>query len=193
MKKTILLLFFGLFTFYAMAQVEPKTPPVVQVPTITSTEIAPTEPSAVTSRDSSEIPDSVCVQTKSGLICIPTGDTKALIDILMDVANENKGNWPTTLFGWITLIVGLAFSVRGTIALTAAKRIYAFLKVFLRSTLNIVAFAAGGLATGVTFLLGKGEFDWNTFGILWPSLAFVAVYVYEAKFKKPDPEPEKSK
>lgn len=155
------------------------------------TELPTTPKLEVTTRDSSEVPDSICVTTKTGIVCVPTGDAKILIDLITEIAGENKGNWPKTILGWITLLVGIAFSVRGTIAITAAKRIYAFLKVFLRSTLNIVAFGAGAVSTGITFLLGRGEFDWTIFGILWPSLAFLSVYVYEAFFKKPEPEKTK--
>lgn len=137
--------------------------------------------------DTSDIPDTICVDTKAGVVCLPSTDTAKLIELVKDVAAENKGNWPTSVLGWLTLLAGIAFSTRGTIALTAAKKVYLFLKVFLRSTLNIVAFIAGAVSAGATFLMGNGEFDWQIFTTLWGALAFLAVYVYEAKFKKKTP------
>ena len=194
MKKLILIL--SLFTcFWQIVEAQKTlTKPTNEQATVQAsdtaiTELPTTPPQAVTTRDSSAIPDSICVDTKSGLICVPTGDTQILIDIVTQIAAENKGNWPTTILGWVTLVLGIAFSARGGVAITAAKKVYAVLKVFLRSTLNIVAFIAGAIAAGATFLLGKGQFDLQTFSTIWGITAFLLVYIYETWIKKPETTP----
>lgn len=134
-----------------------------------------------------EVPEILWVVIDGDSVGIPTTDAKLAAETVKEIIRENKGNWPKSVLGWITLILGIIFSARGTVFITSGRKIYAFLKVFLRKTLNIVAFISGVASAGVTLLIGKGSFEWQMFSTIWGITAFLGVYIYETWIKKPDP------
>lgn len=170
MKKTIFFAIAVLLTFTAFSQV-------------------PSEISSdSTVRDSvTKIPETLWVVINGDSIGIPTTDAKIAAETVKEIIKENDGNWPKTVLGWVTLVLGIIFSARGTVFITSGKRIYAFLKSFLKKTLNIVAFVAGMASAGITFLVGRGSFDWQVFMTVWGIVAFIGVYIYETWIKKPEP------
>lgn len=133
-----------------------------------------------------ELPEILWVVIDGDSVGIPTTDAKIAAETVKEIIRENQGNWPKNVLGWVTLVLGIIFSARGTVFITSGKNIYAFLKVFLRKTLNIVAFVAGILSAGIVFLLGKGSFDWQTFATIWGITSFLGVYIYETWIKKKD-------
>lgn len=141
------------------------------------------QPEAVTK----EVPETLWVVINGDSVGIPTTDAKLAADTVKEIIKENEGNWPKTVLGWVTLVLGIIFSARGTVLITSGRKIYAFLKVFLRKTLNIVAFISGVASAGVTLLIGKGSFEWQMFSTIWGITAFLGVYIYETWIKKPDP------
>lgn len=135
-----------------------------------------------------KVPEILWVVVDGDSVGIPTNDAQIAADTVKEIIRENKGNWPKSVLGWITLVLGIIFSARGTVFITSGKKIYEFLKIFLRKTLNIVAFIAGIASAGVTLLVGKGSFDWQTFTTIWGITSFLGVYIYETWVKKPKPE-----
>ncbi len=179
MKNLFSVLFFALFTFYLSAQDLAK-------PTVPQD-----KPDTVSINGVPVIPDSICTTVMDERICLPTKDGKEAGAIIEDLIAKNKGNWPKTPLGWVMWIIAFVLTPAGVAFAGNVKAIYNFLRVFLRKTLHVVAFIAGLAAAGITFALGRGEFDWQMFATLWGIFSFVAVYVYESWIKK-TPEPKKT-
>jgi hypothetical protein len=183
MKIKFIFLFVALFigsTTFAQKVAPPKTVEQKQVP-----EKVTVAPAVAKVDTAASIPDTICVTVRGDTICLPTNDAVQAVEIIKELVTENKDTLPTNPIGWIMLVVGVFFSARGTVLVTAGKGMYNFLKPFLRKTLNIVAFVAGILSAGITFLLGKGAFDWQTFATIWGITSFLAVYIWETI--KPEP------
>lgn len=138
----------------------------------------------VTIAIASNVPDSLLVVINGDSVFIPTKDGVEAAKIVQRVIEGNKGNWPTSPLAWVMWVLAFAFSATGIALMGNLKSIYNFLRIFLRETLHVVAFIAGAVSAGLTFLLGNGVFDWQTFATLWGGLSFLAVYVYERWIKK---------
>jgi hypothetical protein len=139
--------------------------------------------------DSTSIPDSICILVNGQNVCLPIKDTAKAGEILKEFIEGQKGNWPKDLWGILVLIVGFLLSGKGTMFLSNATKVYKFLKIFLRETLNVVIFIAVAFSASLTllvgFLSGKGfAFDWQIFSVLSPMVALLAIYIYERKKKK---------
>lgn len=145
----------------------------------------PEETRVDTTAEKPKLPETIWVVIDGDSIGIPTKDGQIAVETVKEIIEENKGNWPTSILGWVTLVLGILFSARGTVFMTSARGIYNFLKTFLRKTLHVVAFVAGAASAGVTFLIGRGEFDWQMFTTLWGITSFLGVYIYETWIKKP--------
>jgi len=186
MKIKFIFLFAALLvgsTMFAQKAV-PVQPKTLQETTVPE-KVTQTPQAATVAKDTSAVPDTLCVLLRGDTICLPTNDAVQAVEIIKELVTENKDTLPTNPIGWIMLIVGVFFSARGTVLVTAGKGMYNFLKPFLRKTLNIVAFIAGILSAGITFLLGKGAFDWQTFATIWGITSFLAVYIWETIKPKP--------
>lgn len=139
------------------------------------------------------VPDPLCVVVDNQQVCFPTNDAEQAAAIIREFVEGKKGNWPKNIWGIITMVVGFLLSAQGTALLSNATRVYYFLREFLRKTLHVVAFVAGVFAAGVSFVIGaiSGDgFSWQVFTVAWPSVSFLAVYVYETFIKKDAPETE---
>ena len=143
------------------------------------------KPEAAPQPDS--LPDKVCIMLEDSLICLPTRDGKEATEIITAFVKENKSNWPKNLFGWIGLLVAFSLSAPGIALISKGKNIYAFLKVFLRSKLNVVAFIAALASALLTSLFGllasNTGFDWSMFGTIWGLAAFAAIKAYHKWFE----------
>lgn len=173
MKKIIFLSFFLLTLFPAFAQ----EPDDISVDT---TEVA-----------AETVPDSLCVTLDGSVICFPTGEAVESAAIIKQLVDDNKGNWPTTVWGFVMLVGGFLLSAPGAALLVNMNKVYQSLKVIFRDTLAIVAAVAGALATGVSFLVGLitgSGFTWDIFMVVWGPIAFGSVVFYERVLKKKEPQ-----
>ena len=135
-----------------------------------------------------QVPDSLCVTINDERVCFPTKDVKETEELISQFIKENEGSWPTSLAGWLILILGTIVGGRYAAVWSNATKVFYFLKGFLKETLHVVAFVSGLIAVGLTFLIGvftKELFAWDIFGMVWPWTALVSIYVYEKWLKKP--------
>lgn len=135
-----------------------------------------------------EVPDSFFVQSGDSLLYVPVKDGVIIFENVKSFVDENKGNWPKSLAGWIFLIVSTLMGAKGTQIIASGRKIYWALKPFVNNPLGLVALTSLVVSALVTYLVGAafldGVFSFGVLGSVSGLVSFGAIYIYERFIKK---------
>lgn len=185
MKKMILLLILG-WTLAINCPAQQASQPPNQTTEQTDTTAEPEQGQVTIQTDSTGIPDTLVFEMNGQVFKVPAKDLKDLVAATKPFIEENQGNWPNTASGWAILIVTFLLSARGAVFVTQARKTASvFIKLFGKSNrpINTVVLVSGALATGMTFIFGKGSFDTQFFLAALGLIFTASVYIYERWIK----------
>lgn len=123
---------------------------------------------------------------------VPVKDGYLFVTGILEFERENRGNWPTSFPGWLSLVSLTIVGGRATQVITSGRKVYKALKPFIGNPLGLVALSSVAISALIAFIVGQ-FITGNGFSVeLWVTIGgYVAIgawFIYERLVKKGEKE-----